>query len=766
MSKIKTAFSLEILKVQEFSQPISDQIHVIYPLKGTFSGWIGEAKYSLEQNQFFVVDHFQAFQLQGEGEIAYLHFSFADFQRLLPGVELLSLRPQGRQEYLQRELSQSFSRLMFGYFSEEQELLQLYRYFFEFWQLLMKSHGSQDAGKQPSESGSDPKLTRVLKLITQSYAQPLSLEQLAEESGLSYSYLSRLFKRKLGTTFSAYLNQTRLLHAAEELLSTDHSVTQVALDNGFSDANSLHRVFKKEFAMTPSQYRKTQRAELQETSSGMPAEAAVEVIPWGESLERLADHMVEEDLAWDDESLAIESELRLSAAPVEGRQLCPQERFLRVGKAEVLLHETIRNEVRDLLKELSFSAVIFEGFCEEPGLPNGISLVSEYLLNDQVFDFLVENDLKPLIRLELAGSTQAERQRWLEVLAHCLLRYGKQELAGWRIQLSHNGTWDEVAVGLYEEVFLALRQLLASMAVGVLAFDNYPKEAMSFRFLMWQVAQRCRPRFITFGADPYFDNETRETQAQRFSLFQAESVTTIREIVTDCCGDDPEYAPALFLIDWNTLVGEGRALSGTFFRSAIIVEAILANQRLVDGLAYWLNIKVKELLSRRQEESSLSLFLYGGLKRPLFYTLSFIDRLQGQIIAEGPGYFWLREQETYYLLLFNSSYIDPQETIDRKRLDFVTKKLTIKVADLPSGTYRIRQLTLDKDNGGIYNDWLRIGSQLESDREMVQYLQQKILPKFELTDQQVPEDALDLKVNLTLNATQLVVIERAKLYFR
>ncbi len=54
-----------------------------------------------------------------------------------------------------------------------------------------------------------------------------------------------------------YLVLIRLRSAAYELLSTDQSVTQIALHCGFSDSNYFKDAFKKKFGLTPRDYRRS-----------------------------------------------------------------------------------------------------------------------------------------------------------------------------------------------------------------------------------------------------------------------------------------------------------------------------------------------------------------------------------------------------------------------------------------------------------------------------------------------------------------------------
>jgi AraC-like DNA-binding protein len=54
----------------------------------------------------------------------------------------------------------------------------------------------------------------------------------------------------------AYLNRYRITQAKRLLKETDHTITQIAMDVGFSDSGYFSRVFRRETGMSPEAYRR------------------------------------------------------------------------------------------------------------------------------------------------------------------------------------------------------------------------------------------------------------------------------------------------------------------------------------------------------------------------------------------------------------------------------------------------------------------------------------------------------------------------------
>ncbi len=87
--------------------------------------------------------------------------------------------------------------------------------------------------------------------IRRNYAGDIDERRLAAEMNISYSYFSRCFKRILGKSFKEYLNQTRVDHAEQLLLTTNKSVTEVAAECGYNNVSYFISVYKQLKGYTP-----------------------------------------------------------------------------------------------------------------------------------------------------------------------------------------------------------------------------------------------------------------------------------------------------------------------------------------------------------------------------------------------------------------------------------------------------------------------------------------------------------------------------------
>lgn len=97
----------------------------------------------------------------------------------------------------------------------------------------------------------------ALQFIQNHYAEPLTLHQISDITGLSANYFSSLFKKELGISFLEYLNRHRIEKSMELLLHTSLKTYEIASQCGFSDESYFGKTFKKYTGKTPNEYKKS-----------------------------------------------------------------------------------------------------------------------------------------------------------------------------------------------------------------------------------------------------------------------------------------------------------------------------------------------------------------------------------------------------------------------------------------------------------------------------------------------------------------------------
>lgn len=101
------------------------------------------------------------------------------------------------------------------------------------------------------------KTKEIIQYIHQYYQTNLLSKDVADYFGYSREYFSRFFKQEIGLSFKQYLTYFRL-HKAFQLLEHTHKTNdEIAYEVGFNNENQFITNFKKQFQMTPGQYKKS-----------------------------------------------------------------------------------------------------------------------------------------------------------------------------------------------------------------------------------------------------------------------------------------------------------------------------------------------------------------------------------------------------------------------------------------------------------------------------------------------------------------------------
>lgn len=100
----------------------------------------------------------------------------------------------------------------------------------------------------------------AIDYIHRNIASPLSISEIAEIVSLTPNCFSSKFHEEVGVPATAYISKLRLRTAAELLVYTNLSIGDICAHVGMMDSNYFSRTFKKEYKMTPSEYRKLGKA--------------------------------------------------------------------------------------------------------------------------------------------------------------------------------------------------------------------------------------------------------------------------------------------------------------------------------------------------------------------------------------------------------------------------------------------------------------------------------------------------------------------------
>ena len=122
--------------------------------------------------------------------------------------------------------------------------------------LLAEKHHSHIAADIPSRLGATRRLiSEITAFVNYRYRDELTLSTVAEHFFISPCYLSRIFGRMTGISFTEYVNSVRIKEAEKLLMHTALDISEIGERVGFRSSTHFGRIFKQHSGLSPREYR-------------------------------------------------------------------------------------------------------------------------------------------------------------------------------------------------------------------------------------------------------------------------------------------------------------------------------------------------------------------------------------------------------------------------------------------------------------------------------------------------------------------------------
>lgn len=752
---------------------------ILFVIRGSATISFGGRNFEMEESDILVVNRTNNYSVMGSEDNCiitlsissqffvthykeYFHYNFVCFSKELdPGRE-------GMIAQLRRwvaEIMIADSR------KEEGNTLEIRSNLYQIM-LLMTRFFKKEAPHWKGVDTSDERIARIIQLIEQRYAEPLTLSELAEHENLSSSYLSRYFKQMTGMGFLNYLNQVRLKHSLDDLLYTSDNLFQIAMKNGFSTAKNYTVVFKSIYTQTPAQYRKEhQHEQLEQHEAIINKVEAHTVLDSPAILDRLASYLdegIDQSYTIDEEHL---EERRIVLNSEDNQELKHEKHIIFIGELKELLNENVKRQLILAKQQMRVDFVgiqkLFEdtiSLTESDAVDVSISSPI-YANSDIVLQFLKEQGIYIFLKLEYKQICQNEEysiKKLDQFIQHALQVFGRDFVEKWQI-LFYSKEECSIEASELERVYLRVRQVIKNksekMKVGTFfPFDEQKVELPENQ--QWQIKHADKIEFIGYEADQNEVINFNDINVEEFSKSHRYITNKTRKIKSFI--EQNQMDRPMFLINWNILSGNTHHINGNFFRGALILKKILELESEVAGIGFWINSEIHERLQDCSNNliDSLDLFHFFNEKRPTFYTMRFKEKLRGKVIARGMDYIMTENEDGYQLIIFNERQFSPRYSIDELFVKNRSKELHIHLRGIKPGNYQIRTLKFDRNNGGLYSKWWNLNSKYGIDHEMMDHIVQSLSPALDIKDEYLNEEWSFYSL-LTTNAIHFIEFRKA-----
>lgn len=242
-------------------------IEIIVPIKNTYEIICKSKTYQLKESDFFFINSGVLHSMEAcEGERLIFQADFSMLQNVSEIEAVLSSIPSvihitdGNAPDIHKQLIVLMMKIKEEYFSGN--ILSgaaVYASLLEILVLMGRKYTGEGIGPEVTHTKQQEYTTKfifVCQYISEHCTEDMTLDDVAGLVGFSKYHFTRLFKDFTGCSFYKYLNRKRIAHAERLLIDPEISITEVALQSGFSSLSSFIRMFKIIKDCTPTEFRK------------------------------------------------------------------------------------------------------------------------------------------------------------------------------------------------------------------------------------------------------------------------------------------------------------------------------------------------------------------------------------------------------------------------------------------------------------------------------------------------------------------------------
>jgi AraC-like DNA-binding protein len=241
-----------------------NHIEVLYILQGTMHIVRNDEKYTINENDLFVVNSGDIHLTRSPGnlEILLLQIPYEFLNHSIAWNNLIRFREYYPQSVLSEDpLFQKMVRHLLTMKTLHEQQEDGYQFLFNsnlnlFLYILYSHYAIRENLEEKNKAAKHlSRLKEILDYVEQNYREPLSLKEASSLVALNPEYFCRSFKRYTGFTFMEYVNMVRLTHIHKDLLDNDDSITVIQERHGFTNYKVFNRMFKEAYGCTPSKLR-------------------------------------------------------------------------------------------------------------------------------------------------------------------------------------------------------------------------------------------------------------------------------------------------------------------------------------------------------------------------------------------------------------------------------------------------------------------------------------------------------------------------------
>ena len=414
---------------------------------------------------------------------------------------------------------------------------------------------------------------------------------------------------------------------------------------------------------------------------------------------------------------------------------------------------------------------------------------------NRILDFLVENDMKPYFELGYKPNTllrSVHNPLYMEesgvtfnsieeykmfitaFMSHVMNRYGIEEVETWYFEYWKD-EYDNLDPSYYYDIFDLTYGIIKSYSknakVGGAGLSNRFGLKNFYEILEGWKKRKNRPDFLSFYLYPYVPGKEEGelfTKISTDSKFVQNQLIMVKQVLEELHFSVPE----IHVTEWNLTVSQRNCMNDSCYKGAYIMKNIIENIGRTDILGYWIGSDSFSDFydSRLLLNGGGGLISKDGIRKPAFYAFNFLNYM-GDILLrmDDNGLVTTNGHHDYYIACHNYKhfnyqyYMKPEDELDiRKQHRFFSDnenvRLNYQITNVKDGTYRVTTHTINKEQGSVQDEWMRMDFYDNISQNELHYLKKVCTPRIFMRTLNSKDGVLNFEVILEPNEIQLLEI--------
>lgn len=593
-------------------------------------------------------------------------------------------------------------------------------------------------------------ITKIFEYIEEHYKEQINIEDVSKAVFLSSSYLAHILKIYTGETFHKFLNHYRIECIAEDLVTTEDSIIDIYHKHGFNSNKTFNRVFKDVYGCSPSQYRKNKPKREKDKRNVKQIANYIDVdidISKENENDKLKNKKKEGSYIKDINSI-VKKSIKIDYKEKGTKLDHFWKKLMCAGRASDILRADWREQLKTIQSDIGFSYIRFHGiFNDEMGVVqlknNEIIYNFDYI--DQIFDFLLDNNLRPFVELSFmpkAFATKDVTVFWYEAnvskpkkismwcdlikefMRHIIRRYGKQEIKKWYFEVWNEPDISEFYDAGFEEYIYfygytarAIKEIMAESRVGGPAVSGQFWKNNLLKDFLYHCSVEDYP--LDFVSVHLYESDYNVVLDGKI-VEEIDPPHVIRERINGTyeCLNETKYSDLeVHVTEWNSSARKDQLIHDTAYKGPFVLKSISQSMGTVDSLGYWIfsDIMEEDGVSDSAFHGGFGLMNKWGLKKPSYFAYEALNNLGTELLYSNDNCLITRSDEGIQILAWNYCHYEKeynnllQELYNRYSVfeESTIYELTINIEGLKDKKCSIINSKMNQEAGSIYDYWVQ-----------------------------------------------------------